>query len=809
MAVDYSTDPYRGKIVQTSADNFKADPSVVKNVQAARSEYYTLRSKHLKRISLYKEIEGLIQGNPPYSPSQLKAAGLQHIANFNDMSAKALIERAALAYWNLLYNAEYLTKFTIRIDDPEATHWAHLMAKNWDFAVRKHWPSFLINVSNLQLQLVKFGVSPAIFPDENDPRWRVVELSKFFIPDQQQSDLDLLTTCCVETELSIQYLWGIYEEYKGKPDEAAPWNLKELGRLLVWATATPSRDQLGPEDLLELEKKLIAGDINFDRIYNDSVRIVSLLQKEYDGKISHYMFHRNYESDGFIFEQTEQYHSMNEALVIFTMNPGESTIHTNRGLGQKIFSLAQAKIQLDCSVVDMAKWASTPVLKSPTLNTKDVEQIRFVPGVPINVGASEFVQNNLGANINNVIGAAQYLSQLTQFNISYSGGDPSQPDPDKGSVSASQARMMAYREFSVLKNNIAHFYSTFDQLLQNMTAKMFQSKEQYAGHEIAKEWKTRCIEDGVPEELFKIKKSELQPWGMPRNIDVQATRVAGAGSQVAQLMGLQELQVIAGTFGPREAREYKRQWIIAAMGPEYVDAFLQEGDDVDERAGGASLAGVENAIMQAGKAPIFSPDNEHRAHFAVHMALAQQVVRGVQEQKMDPVEADSVFNVLVPHTGEHLQILEASPFAVSFVAEGKPAYGQLERFAVLNRKNATKILQARVKEQQRLQEQQQGVMTDEQIKTFKAVQDEKRANIRLASQSQRQQEAGDNKAENLRRKTDQEINIKRKKAEDEVAVQKLKVQLENNAVEEGEENPAAVLDKIRGETISAFDIEGT
>lgn len=807
--VDASGDAFRGKVVEEASGKFEADSHIIKNVEAARSEYWVLRSKHLKRIVLYKEIEGLIQGNPPYSPSELRAAGLQHIANFNDMSARAVFERAALAYWNLLHNSEYLTRFVLRINSPQSTEWANIMAQHWDFAVRRHWPSFDINVSSLTSQLVKFGVSPLIFPNEKDPRWRMVELSKFFIPDQQQSDLDMLTTLCVETELTVQYLWGIYQEFKDEPEKASPWNLKELGRLLVWASATPQRDTLGPADLLELERKLIAGDYTFDRVYNDTVRMISLLQKEFDGTISHYMFHRDFESEDFVFKQHEQYGNMGEAILIFTMNPGEYTIHTNRGVGHKIFSLAQAKIQMDCSVVDAAKWASTPILKSPTLNTKDVEQIRFYPGVPTNIGGAEFVQNNLGANINNIVGAAQYISGLIQNNIAYSGGDPATPDPDKGSISPTQARLMAYREFSVLKNNIAHYYTTFDKLVQNMTAKMFFSKEGYPGHEIAKEWKERCIEDGVPPEIFEVKADSKQPWGMPKHIEVYATRVAGAGSQVAQLMGLQELQVISGSFGPREAREYKRQWIMAAMGPEYVEAFMQESDDVDERAGGASLAGVENAIMQAGKSPIFSPDNEHRAHFAIHMALAKQIADGISAQQFDIVEADSIFNVLVPHTGEHLQALEADVLSQAFVEQVKGSYGELVRFATLNRRNAAKQLQARAREQQQAQANQQQVMTEEQLKTMQVINDEKRKDIKLQAQAQRQQEAGDTKAELARTKTQQELQIKREKAKGEVEVQKMKAQFENTAVEDSQANPQAALANMRGETISPYDIEGS
>jgi len=535
---------------------------------------------------------------------------------------------------------------------------------------------------------------------------------------------------------------------------------------------------------------VLNGDSRFDALYNDSIRLISLFQKEYDGKISHYMFHRNIDKGEFIFHEPSQYNEMAEALVLFTIHPGEYTIHSNRGLGHKIYSLAQAKIMLDCSVVDMAKWASTPIIKSPSLTTKDSDQIRFYPGVPTNIGTSEFVQNTLGSNVDNVVGAAQYLSNLMQFNLTYSGSDPGQPDPDQGSLSPTQTKLMAFREFSVMKNSIMHFYSIFDMLVQNMTAKMLRCKESDPGYKIAKTWKDRCLAEGVPEVVFDLTGTDKDSWGLPAHIEVYATRAAGAGSQVAHLMGLQELQPIVGSFGPREEREFKRQFISATIGPEYIDAFMQEGDDVDELSGGASLAGVENAIMQAGRPATFSKDNEHRSHFSIHMSLLQQTIQAIQEQQMDVIEADSIFGVAIPHTQEHLVALSENVFAQQFFAQAKAVFEDVARYAALNRRNAEKAIQTQIKQQQEQQQQQEQVMAEEELKTMQVLNEEKRKDYKLAAQTQRQERAGSAKEEALRRKTDADIALKTKKTEADVSA---KAVLTNTAVQDTAADPLGAM----------------
>jgi hypothetical protein len=785
-------------IEQTGEKTFKAPDQIVQTVSGARSIFEGLRTNHLRRIQLYAQIEGLFQGNPPYNPEQLRAAGLAHIANFNDMSASAVLDRVTLMYWNLLYYSQSIIKFDLASLDPQAPHYAQIMSLEWDKAIRRYWPSFMTNYNSLTTQLAKFGLSPAFFPDERDPRWRMVELSRFYVPDQSQSDMDQSTTICIETEFTPQYLWGIYQQFKDSPQSEVPWDIAEIGRLLSnVANTTVGNNDAGPLDIFQLEKKIINRDMTFNDVFNESIRLVSLYQKEYDGKISHYMFHRYFDSGEFIFKEEGQYQSFSEALTIFSMNPGQFTLHGNRGIGHKIFSLAQAKIQQDCSVVDQAKWASSPIIKAPALSTKDADQIRFIPGVPINIGSYEFVQNNLGANLQGSIGVSEWLYSLIQNNINYSGTDPATPDHDAGSLAPTQVKLMAFREFSVLKNFVMHFYQKCDELFRSMTGKMWNSQEGYPGYEIAKAWKNQCLARGVPPEVFQNTKDK-DIYGLPAAVEVFATRAAGSGSQVAQLLGLQELQTIAGSFGPREQAAYKEDFIMATLGPEALPRYMQGEQNPDETAGGASLAGVENAIAQQGQSPVFSPDNEHRSHVATHMGLLVPTVQAVSQQQMSPVDADRIFNVMIPHTQQHMQALQANPFAQEFYNQVRGPFEEVRRFGLLNRKNAAAMLQAQARKEQEQQAKQTQVMNEEQLKTMTTMNAERRNDIKLAAQSQRQQRAGAVKEAALIRKTEGDLAIKARQAEGEIAIE---------ANKQNQKSAQEQIANINGSTPSPYDFE--
>ncbi len=248
-------DPEIAKVEEEQDGKFKAPAEIIKSVTASRSIYTRMRADHLARITTYAEIYGLVQGNPPYDQSEIDAAGLSHMSNFNDMSFRAIFERACLSYWNIGFNAQTIVNFTVNLpqfNSPDKVKWAEILSQEWDFAINTYWPSFQINMAFLQSQLVMFGLSPVVFTNERDPRWTVVDLNRFLVPSQAKSDLDKLTIVMVETEMTIQELWGFYKFFEKK--EKSPWNLDVLGRALTnWGSQNFEGANVSSFDMLEFE----------------------------------------------------------------------------------------------------------------------------------------------------------------------------------------------------------------------------------------------------------------------------------------------------------------------------------------------------------------------------------------------------------------------------------------------------------------------------------------------------------------------------------------------------------------------------
>lgn len=792
-----------------SNDGKGLDPSklepLVGTVQAARSVYSRLREDHRARQEQYAMIKGLLAGNAPYNQVELEQNGMGHRANFNDLTARCLAERSALPYWNLFNQSEHFAKFSIHIQDSAAPAFADTMSRNLDRVLRL-WPSFSFRYNRIVWQLMHYGVSPVIWPDERDWRFRNVELDKFYIPDQASGDMELLTYLFMDTTITVQYLFQCYEQFKDSKDDESPWCIEELENLLFHVINSKSGTSENKfRNYVEMQAAIQNKSLNIDTYIYDEVHLVTFLQKEMDEMYSVYMFHDyGTPQQDFLFYSGSQYKRLTDFMVLFTSSPGEETVHSNRGVGHKMLSASIAIASMKCAITDLAFMASTPLLRG--MATQDRDHIKFIAGVPTHIGTADFVQTNFGTNLNPLVGASTYLAQSLESNLLNSGDHPDRQDGVSGSANPSQARMMAFREHGVLKHGVNHFYLSLDLLLRNIVVRMLDCEKEDPGYEYAEEWKASCIADGVPPQVFEKNTANTNKLtGMPRMLSVRASRASGDGSTTARIMALQELNELTGgnIGGPRQVADFTRQAVIATLGADYLETYRPENQEADESAGGASLAGVENAVMQMGQSPVFSPDNEHRSHLVTHLALGMETIRQVQEEEIDVVQADKIFNVLVPHINPHFEILANSPFAKDLVGRTQEAISQLNRYAELNRANAQRALESEREKIQTAQGKDAEAMSDAQRKDFVAQKDEARKDIKVQDQVRRAEEASRTRADVMRQDTERKAGNQRLKTVLD-ANNKL-VEIESNArLDEIKEQRAA----MRGNTPSTVDFEG-
>lgn len=753
----------RGLITQEPSGKLKAPKNIIMTVSAARTYWNQARSDHLERIYLASQIIGLVGGNPPFDQAELAKAGLDNVTNANFLDAKALFERTALTFWNLINNNSYLIKFEVKKyqgqQDQDYTTWAESLSRNWTKCIEELWLDFPTEFSTAVSQLVMLGLSPIFYKDEHSYKWESIDYSRFYVPNNTLSSVSKWDYVAMDSPYQMQYLWGVYDmlsQMTVKQRNDAPWNMEALSQFLLmranniaktnnWNNGSPYMNAT------DFQTAMQNGNINSAMVFSDTVPLTTLLYKEYDGKISNYLFDPviGTTGDKFLFKVTGQYKNFEEAVIGFTYSAGERYVHGNRGVGHKIYPACQAVMQLDCSTIDMAKMAATPVIESPANLGQNVDPIMFIPGVATNIGTAKLAANNLGSNVGQVMQVSQMFERKIARNAQISGDDTSIPDQDKGSRSAEEAKMQSVKEFAVGKQTVNHFYKTFDRCLNQMVIKQFHSPKDHPDRNFFDTWKEYCMGEGVPEEIFLLNGAEKGE--LPKHLCVKAARVAGDGSSLGLQMGLRSVGGIAGGFSAKGQYNYRSDIVNSSLGADYVQRYLGDAMVPDEALGGASLARLENVVTRQGEMPQAEKDNQHKAHIGSHMADAMDIIKKVQAQEMDPLQADQYFSIMLPHLGEHLGFVEEDSLNAQYIEQITPNVRQLQKFAQLNKVRAQKMEQAELRRRAQEEEAMSAMEMEQARKDETAKREEARKDYKTQSQVERAKEANATRAEVMKR----------------------------------------------------------
>ena len=749
----------------------------IPTAQAALTIYKRLRENNLNRVGAYQKIQGMLDGNPPYNPANMIKAGLSDMCNVNWKDGEALYKSAALAYWSLFNQVEFIAEFDVTLEKPEPgtlgtgegyvpdvnavmqqseqteqtvefmqkqqmeefaqrtstatsakkaaveqnAEYGKILSEEWNRVIRS-WPSFNKRMNFHQGELLKFGVNAIIWADERDWRFDPVSVQNFLVPDNTENDIERIELFCIEKSYSARYLWDIYNKALSNPKGV--WNASVLGDLLVRvanldaydsATATP----------LTLQNKLRQGDVHYDSIYNDDIKLISIFVKEYsDDSFSHLIIHPTILLEDFLYFNYKQYKNISEAFTYFTYSPGENMLHSNKGLGHSIFAAVEAITQLDCSLLDQAKRGGSLLLRSNPGRGADDRQVRFIPGGVVDIGECEVAQNTMGANIQATAETSQYFRRKIQENNNIAGADPSSADRDV--QQATVVQMNVTNEARIQRNVISHYYDSLDRFFREIVRKMLVSKPTYPGYKYVKSWKDSCIKRGVPKEVFDINTEEVTPEGLPSHLNVSATRSAGAGSQAADVMEMQLIMSLLPQLGQRGRLNAMQDYIAAVRGWRYKDRYMPASDRDAQPTGHDTIASIENNQFADGKQVTVSPDNNHLIHAQNHIRMMQdwmqmymQDSEAMWEDTTLLQKVHEVFAAAGPHFVKHLLILSQDPVNKAAYKQLNAQWAAVANFGDMIAHNATRQREAdlqRAAEAQALEQKQRELNTPEQIK---------------------------------------------------------------------------------------------
>jgi hypothetical protein len=634
----------------------------------------------------------MLDGEPPYSPQQLKSLGQGYRANLNFGESAAALETALSAYSDLVNSVDRLASVKTSEGDPaQRVEWENIIAEEFHRTITD-WDEFFYKQQMLAHQFVSQGVGVAYFEDNRSWKWSVCGLKDFKVPRGTPACDTKVEVATIERHYLVGELYQFIENPKIATELG--WNVEETRRAILLSTDNGTSSN--SRDWERLQEELKNNDLMYSHARSKVVRCIHYFVKEFDGTISHYIATRAGDSDDFLFKKPSRFEHANEAFVLFSYGIGTNgLLHSVRGLGYKLFPFIQLSNRMRNAIVDGAMLSSALMIQPAT--GEDVSNLSLMYNGPLSIlpPGINVVDKSMPNLAGNVLPIVRDLEVVRQNNTGTYNPKQVMPDGDARTATEVQAQLAQQSLLSAQAMNL--YYIPFQKLLAEQFRRLatvkYRSDE--PGGEEAIEFRKRIEARGVP-------------WKAVEKVyRVQAVRAIGAGSPGARMLAFNEFMAIMPRFDEVGQRNLIRDRVAARVGYDQVDRYIPKGE-VERIPIDAKIAELENDAMQGGRGVSVNPGENHAVHAKVHLEDANRFLQALQQNQVDPKVAMSYLQVQYPHSTAHVEQLASDPSRREEVGIAKQILNQM-REAV---ENIGKQLAAQAKREAQARASQQGGQVD-------------------------------------------------------------------------------------------------
>jgi len=678
--------------LETISDSGKAPRTRIKDAKSAHAIYTSIRNADDASSIDRQKIQSMLDGEPPYSPQQLKSLGQGYRANLNFGEAAAALETSLSAYSDLVNSVDRLASVKTSEGDPaQKVEWENIIAEEFHRTITD-WDEFFYKQQMLAHQFVSQGVGVAYFEDNRSWKWSVCGLKDFKVPRGTPACDTKVEVATIERHYLVGELYQFIENPKIATELG--WNVEETRRAILLSTDNGTSSN--SRDWERLQEELKNNDLMYSHARSKVVRCIHYFVKEFDGTISHYIATRAGDSDDFLFQKPSRFKHANEAFVLFSYGIGTNgLLHSVRGLGYKLFPFIQLSNRMRNAIVDGAMLSSALMIQPAT--GEDVSNLSLMYNGPLSIlpPGINVVDKTMPNLAGNVLPIIRDLEVVRQNNTGTYNPKQVMPDGDARTATEVQAQLAQQSLLSAQAMNL--YYIPFQKLLAEQFRRLatvnYRSDE--PGGEEAIAFRERIEARGVP-------------WKAVQKVyRVQAVRAIGAGSPGARMLAFNEFMAIMPRFDEVGQRNLIRDRVAARVGYDQVDRYIPKGE-IERIPIDAKIAELENDAMQGGRGVSVNPGENHAVHVKVHLEDAARFLQALQQNQVDPKLAMSYLQVQYPHSTAHAEQLALDPSRSQEVGMAREILNQM-REAV---ENIGKQLAAQAKREAQARASQQGGQVD-------------------------------------------------------------------------------------------------
>ena len=618
-----------------------------------------------RRLNSAKVLNQLT-GGKPFDPNKLIESGQGFRCNVNFRDAESSLEQVLLAYWTTVHDVTNLISVEIK-ESAGAISNEDDVRNRFELAFNEFIDSwgidYIVNYLLMSMNHVAWGIGPLHFKDAESPRWVALNRNDIVVPDRTPANTDRIDLLFVRGEMTISELWDLVRnDEEKKLSEARGWNPEAITRFLARNMDGVNDSE---SDWERVEEKLI------DNSYGVSAKkgaltLVHAFVKEYDGKVSHYIFDIKDESDKptYLFDDFEidaRPESLSSVLMCIIFGVGQGRFDSVKGFGVKNYDLSIILNRLKSRAVDGTILEGLNFIDDETSNRSG--EIPIINMGPFNILPKGLTQIPNYPRSQSVLETIAFVEQQQNFN---NARYRDQQKQISSTETATQARILASLQSQVDIASATLYLKQLGRVFEEQMSRL-RARDSQDVDVIA--FKERCLEDNLmDEETFHGVRIKVRTGADP-----------GAASAALKAQLGRELIEMSGSPLINERFAYET-WVSNSLGPSAVHKALNQ-DTVGEFAFHERQALLENNAMGEGTDLPVAKQDKHEVHISVHMEPLERIVQAYQQsQDISPDHITSL-EVVTPHLEQHFQFLRAEIYKKEIFQELWPRFTAVQSVA--------------------------------------------------------------------------------------------------------------------------------
>lgn len=611
--------------------------------EAARGIYKKLETDDGDSSYNRAIVQGQMDFSPPHDEKELEDKGQSDRFNITTGEGPAIKNEAVAAYMEIYTSPKLLASIPLKaeVDKDNADTWSLIMAEEFTVMDRSDDSSLPLHLQ-LADTYVTHGVAVAYFDDAKTMNYSVGGLDHFKFPRKTGIVTSKVELC---TSLGEYGVTELFDKIDGKG-----WDEEAIKKAIVNSTTKADNKWNNWE---RIQREIKANEIYVDSIC-EPIEVVHTWVKEFDQSISYYISAKAGLSgkDGykeqFLFKSLGEFKSIDHWLQIFAFSVGNGgRLYTVRGLGYLIYQLCNAMDVMHCKLLDNARIGSSLIVQAANVDDlQDMQLTDFGGGVALSPGM-QLAERQFSQNLNNSLVPAINESRNI-LNRATGGLASSNQMLNNSSDRQTKLEVSSKLDFINKLNSFAInlFYGPYDKIMREKVRRAFTVRQPDAETaDRVKEMKKRCIDRGVPKEVFSLIDFKA----------VKASRIIGTGSRASRILLMDQMKEMYSTWDAVGRANFEYDYLVELVGAEKAERYA--GKATEKRMPyDFKIATLENFQLLEGDYMEPTDGENNMVHLGVHVDELETGLQGVDEGQVDIMEWTMEHQMLYQHCVATLEI---------------------------------------------------------------------------------------------------------------------------------------------------------